>query len=84
MSARVFLFESALDCYCDCGYSVGYSDSPKLSCVVHDVQLQENSNTIEPGNIWKNSYLPFFVITFHGCLCKLIHCCSIIQIFIHC
>ncbi|KAB2025126.1 hypothetical protein ES319_D06G130300v1 [Gossypium barbadense] len=56
----------------------------KLSYVVHDVQLQENLNTTEPGNMWKNSYLPLFVITFHGCLCKLIHCCSIIQIFIHC
>ncbi|TYI15164.1 hypothetical protein ES332_A08G168400v1 [Gossypium tomentosum] len=56
----------------------------KLSCVVHDVQLQENSNTTELGNMWKNSYLPLFVITFHGCLCKLIHYRSIIQVFIHC
>ncbi|KAG4121105.1 hypothetical protein ERO13_D11G185750v2 [Gossypium hirsutum] len=56
----------------------------KSSCVVHDVQLRENSNTTKPGNMWKNSYLPLFFITFYGCLRKLIHCCSIIQIFIHC
>nr|KJB81670.1 hypothetical protein B456_013G156300 [Gossypium raimondii] len=52
----------------------------KLSCVVHDVQLQENRTREHV----EKSYLPLFVITFHGCLCKLIHYCSIIQIFIHC